>query len=117
MRKRNTYTKEFKIEAVRLLESGEKPGADLARELGVRRNLLYKWQEQLSSKGDDAFKGSGRPAAKNDKLSNLERENARLKDEVEILKKAAVDSSGHRNTSFHHLFWRFIFQGFSRPII
>ena len=45
MTKRNTYTKEFKLEAVRLLESSDKPGADIARELGIRRNMLYKWQE------------------------------------------------------------------------
>ncbi len=91
MTTRNTYTKEFKIEAVRLLESGKTPGSDIARQLGIRRNLLYKWQEQLSSKGDQAFKGSGRTTANSDdKVSILEKENARLKEEVEILKKAAA---------------------------
>ena len=54
MTKRNTYTKEFKFEAVRLLDSSDKPGADIARELGIRRNMLYKWQEQLSDKGEDS---------------------------------------------------------------
>jgi transposase len=89
--KRNTYTKEFKLEAVRLLESSDKPGADIARELGIRRNMLYKWQEQLSDKGDNAFRGSGRkPIDKDDKLARLERENLKLKEEVEILKKAAA---------------------------
>jgi transposase-like protein len=45
MKKRPSYTKEFKLEAVRLLERGDKPAADLARELGIRRNQLYdqKW--------------------------------------------------------------------------
>lgn len=91
MTKRNIYTKEFKLEAVRLLESSGKPGAEIARELGVRRNMLYKWQEQLSVKGDDAFRGSGRkPADKDDKMAQLERENIKLKEEVEILKKAAA---------------------------
>lgn len=47
MNKRPSYTKEFKLEAVRLLEHGDKPAADLARELGLRRNQLYKWQAQL----------------------------------------------------------------------
>ncbi|MBQ0712139.1 MAG: transposase [Porticoccus sp.] len=91
MAKRNTYTKEFKLEAVRLLESSDKPGTDIAREIGIRRNMLYKWQEQLSDKGDDAFRGSGRKLAnKDDKMQQLERENRRLKEEVEILKKAAA---------------------------
>jgi transposase-like protein len=57
MTKRTTYTKEFKLEAIRLLEAGDKPGTQIARELGIRRNMLYKWQDQLSTKGEDAFKG------------------------------------------------------------
>ena len=91
MTKRTTYTKEFKLEAVRLLETSDMPGADLARDLGIRRNMLYKWQEQLSNKGDDAFRGPGRkPADNDDKMAQLERENLKLKEEVEILKKAAA---------------------------
>jgi len=43
MTKIMTYTKEFKIEAVRLLELGHTPASDLARELGVRKNVRYKW--------------------------------------------------------------------------
>ncbi len=50
MTKRTTYTKEFKLEAIRLLEAGDKPGTQIARELGIRRNMLYKWQDQLSNK-------------------------------------------------------------------
>lgn len=42
MQKRQTFSKAFKLEAVRLLESTNKPIADLARELGVHRNQLYK---------------------------------------------------------------------------
>ena len=41
---RQTFSPEFKREAVRLLESGEKETSQLARELGVRRNQLYKWK-------------------------------------------------------------------------
>jgi len=47
--KRQTFTKEFKMEAVRLLNGNAKPAADLARELGVKRNQLYKWQEEVES--------------------------------------------------------------------
>jgi len=45
MSKRKQFTREFKLEAVRLLEEGNKPATQLARELGVRRNQLYKWKE------------------------------------------------------------------------
>lgn len=55
--KRQTYTKKFKLEAVRLLEESDKSGTEISRELDVRRDLLYKWQKELHSKGSNAFKG------------------------------------------------------------
>ena len=42
-RKRQRYSKEFKLAAVKLLQSGTKPGTLIAMELGIQRNLLYKW--------------------------------------------------------------------------
>jgi transposase len=91
MTKRKTYTKEFKLEAVRLFEAGDKDGASLARELGIRRKQLYKWQKELQDKGSEAFGGAGRrPASKDGELARLRRENARLQEENEILKKAAA---------------------------
>lgn len=91
MRKRNSFTKEFKLEAIRLLEKGNKPAVDLARELGVRRNQLYKWQEQLSKRGDTAFPGHGRPVNDKDaEIARLKRELERVKEERDILKKAAL---------------------------
>jgi transposase len=90
MTKRTTYTKEFKLEAIRLLEAGDKPGTQIARDLGIRRNMLYKWQDQLSTKGEDAFKGAGRKLEADDDIKKLQSENERLKEEVEILKKAAA---------------------------
>ena len=38
MKERARFTKEFKLEAIRLLEAGDKPASELARELGLRRN-------------------------------------------------------------------------------
>ena len=87
---RKRYAKEFKLEAVRLLEKRDKPASVLARELGVRRNQLYKWQRQLADKGEAAaFKGSGhRPTQEVDELIALKRRIAELEEENEILKKA-----------------------------
>ena len=90
MQKRKSYTREFKLEAVRLLERGDRPAADIARELGIKRNQLYKWQEQLAQRGEAAFPGQGRPA--NDKeaeIARLKRELERVTEERDILKKAA----------------------------
>ncbi len=86
-----TYTKEFKQEAVRLMESTDKPAAEVAMELGIRRNQLYKWKQQLADKGERAFTGGGRPRIENrSELALLKQENERLREENEILKKAAA---------------------------
>ena len=53
------------------------------------RNQLYKWQEQIDARGADAFPGKGRLSGKDDELAKLKREIDRLKEENEILKKAA----------------------------
>lgn len=90
MTKRKSYTKEFKLEAVRLLDSGNKTATQIVNELGIRRNLLYKWQSEIRSKGADAFRGPGRRPAGADELTDLKRENERLREENEILKKAAA---------------------------
>jgi transposase len=86
-----TYSKEFKEEAVRMMESSDRPAAEIAMKLGLRRNQLYKWKEQMDSKGDKAFAGRGRPKKEDQsELTTLRQENERLKEEVEILKKAAA---------------------------
>jgi transposase len=89
MAKRQPFTKEFKLEAVRLWKSSGRPAAAVARELGLRRNHLYKWQMELETHGEAAFPGKGGRAPSTDELARLRRENARLREERDILKKAA----------------------------
>lgn len=92
-----TYPREFKVEAVRLMESSDRPAAEIAAELGIRRNLLYKWKEQLEKQGEKAFHAKpGRPVkAQQSELTTLRRENERLREEVEILKKASAYFAKH----------------------
>ena len=87
-----TYTKEFKVEAIRLMNTSDRPSSELSAELGIRRNQLYKWKSQLEDKGDKAFSNKlGRPRKEDQsELVTLRQENERLKEEVEILKKAAA---------------------------
>lgn len=96
-RKRQRYSKEFKLAAVRLLQSGTKPGTLIAMELGIQRNLLYKWAETLKRHGgntNSVFQGPGRNklGKHHDPLkaevSRLKRELARVTEERDILKKA-----------------------------
>jgi transposase len=94
MRKqRQSFSREFKLEAVKLMEEGKKPPAELARELGLRRNQLYKWKEKTDKHGGNAFPGAGRRLAAGSEMeenARLKRELARVKEENEILKKAAA---------------------------
>lgn len=90
MAKRQRFTKEFKLEAVRLWKSSGQPATAVARELGLRRNHLYKWQTELETHGQAAFPGKGGRAHSVDELTRLQRENARLREERDIVKKAAA---------------------------
>ena len=91
MSKYRKFSKEFKVEAVRLLVQADKPASEIARSLGVPRNRLYKWQEQLRDKGDVAFPGTGRlPADKDAEIVRLKRELERTQEDLEMLKKAAA---------------------------
>lgn len=91
-RKRARFTKEFKLEAVRLLETALKPASHLALELGIRRNQLYKWQAELRKKdAASAFRGPGaKPLAEQDEVERLRRELKKVTEERDILKKAAA---------------------------
>ena len=87
----NTYTKEFKLEALRLMDESDRPASAIAMELGIRRNQLYKWKDQMEKKGDVAAPKKGRPKKEDQsEISRLKSENKRLEEENEILKKAAV---------------------------
>lgn len=89
--KRQRFTKEFKQEAVRLLRQADKPAAEVALELGVRRNQLYKWRDEIEKKGDNAFRGPGRNTLDQEsEISRLRRELEQVKEERDILKKAAA---------------------------
>ncbi len=94
MRKqRQSFSREFKLEAVRLMEEGKKPPAEIARELGVRRNQLYKWKEKTDQHGARAFPGTGKRSEAGtaaEENARLKRELEKVKEENEILKKAAA---------------------------
>ncbi len=89
-RKYRRFTKEFKLEAIRLAEESDKPVTQVARELGIRVNQIYKWKQQLEEKHDSAFPGKGRQSGKDAELAALKRKVAQLEEENEILKKAAA---------------------------
>lgn len=86
-----TYPKEFKLEALRLMEQSDQPASEIAMQLGIRRNQLYKWKEQMIQKGDVPAARKGRPKKEEQsELAQLKQELKRVKEENDILKKAAV---------------------------
>lgn len=91
MSKRKTYTPEFKREAVRLLKESGRPAAEIGRQLGVRPNQLYRWKKSIEKHAESAFPGTGRQADKKDaEIARLKRELEAVKEERDILKKAAA---------------------------
>ncbi len=92
MSKRKTFSKAFKLEAINLLEHSDMTATEVARQLGIRRNQLYKWQAQYKTDGEAAFeRGLGRPKkSQESEVSRLRKELAEVKMERDILKKAAA---------------------------
>ena len=93
-KKYQSYSREFKLEAIRLAEASDKPVTQVARELGLRVNQIYKWRKQLEEKQDEAFSGKpGRPGKDQDKdveIRRLKKALAASEEENEFLKKTAM---------------------------
>ena len=89
MAKRKKYKEEFKREAVRLMESrGDRTIADVAEGLGVPKNLLHSWKRTYTDTVEEVRQQRGE--TQEEELKRLRRENAQLKRDQEILKKAAA---------------------------
>ncbi len=86
--KRKRYTREFKIETVNMITGSDHSVTEVARDLEIHPNTLYKWMQQYSENPMEAFPGKGQQASEADEFSRLKRENQRLKMERDILKKA-----------------------------
>jgi transposase len=95
-KEQRTFTKEFKMEAVRLAETSGKPITELARELGVSDSTIHNWRKQLAEHGSDAFPGSGHQTPVEEENRRLKRELEIVKQERDILKKAIIVFSRHQ---------------------
>ena len=86
---RRQFTREFKVEAVELLLRGDKTGVEVARNLGIRAELLYRWKSEYLNNTEHSFPGTGHLAdPEEERIRQLERELAGVKEERDILKKA-----------------------------
>ena len=88
--KRKHYSKQFKIDAVKLVTEQGYKVSEAARNLGIHHSSLRNWKKQLETDDNQAFPGKGHMIPEKEELYRLRKENKRLRVEREILKKAAA---------------------------
>jgi transposase len=87
---RRLFSREFKVEAVRLVSDRRVSVAQAARDLDIHENMLRRWVKELSTDPGQAFPGHGQGKPEQLEIERLRRENAKLRAERDILKKAAA---------------------------
>jgi transposase len=89
-RKRRRFSREFKLEAVRLAQESGHSQVEVARNLGINAKLLYRWTRDHRLDPKQAFPGQGNLKERDRQTDQLQRENARLKSEIAFLRKASA---------------------------
>ena len=84
--KRQKFTPEFKLEAVRLSSEGTKTIAAVAADLGIAPNQLHRWRRQHAERGLGAFPGNGKISSHDEELHRLRRELRQVTEERDFLK-------------------------------
>ena len=87
-KKRKSYSREFKKEAVALITDKGYSIAEASRNLGIEYSVLRRWKTQLADDPQNAFPGKGRLKPADQELRKLQKELERVKEERDILKKA-----------------------------
>ena len=88
--KRKHYSKQFKIDAVKLVTEQGYNVSEAARNLGIHHSSLRRWKRQLETDANQSFPGNGHMASDKEELYRLRKEVKKLRMEREILKKAAA---------------------------
>jgi transposase len=87
---RRRFTREYKVEAVRLALSGNKPRKDVAKDLNLNPETLYRWVHEFRNDPGQSFPGNGQLKDRDREIEQLRRENARLQAENAFLKKVSA---------------------------
>ena len=90
MGRRRAFTREFKLEAVKLIRERGVTVAQASRDLGVHGTVLRNWVKALADDPAHAFPGHGQMKPEQLEIAQLRREVIKLKAERDILKKAAA---------------------------
>ncbi len=87
---RRKFTREFKLEAVRLIRDCDVSYVQAALDLGVHQSVLRNWVKGFEADPQHSFPGHGQMKPEQLEIARLKREVTRLKAERDILKKAAA---------------------------
>ena len=87
---RRSFTKEFKVEAVRLVRNRGVSIAQAARDLDLHENVIRKWLKDFDADPGQAFPGHGNMKPEQAEIEGFKREVQKLKAERDILKKATA---------------------------
>lgn len=92
MAKRKQYTKEFKLEAVRLANEPDQSFLQVSKNLGISDSALHRWARELGTQGAVAFPGHGKASltAEQAEIKRLQRELDIARQERDVLKKAVA---------------------------
>jgi transposase len=88
--KRQQFSPEYKLEAVRLSSEGTRTVAAVAADLGIPANQLHRWRRQHAENSVDAFPGNGKINSRDEELHRLRNELKRVSEERDFLKKATA---------------------------
>ena len=97
---RKKYTKEFKLEAVKLVLEQGRPVTEVSRRLGVNGSLIHQWKRKFLENGELSFPGNGNHMTTSEaekEIRRLKKELAEAKQDREILKKAAAYFAKHQS--------------------
>ncbi len=95
-RKRKSYSREFKMEAVRLITHKGYSIAEASRSLGVEYSVLRSWKKQFEQDPEHAFPGKGHLKPPDEEIRRLKGQLNRVTEERDILKKALAYFAEHQ---------------------
>ena len=92
---RRQFDREFKIHAVNLVTERGRRVSEVARELGINPNILWRWKQELTREQEQAFPGKGHLGDNDEEIRQLRKELADAREERDILKKVVAIFSKH----------------------
>ena len=86
--RRRRFDKQFKLDALKMVNESDRSLSSIARDLGLHPNVLYRWRDEFEADAGEAFPGKGKLKPEDEELRKLRREVETLREERDILKKA-----------------------------